>query len=128
MQKRKLGNSNLEVSAIGFGCMGLNGLRQRRALDVGGGEGLVDLAQIFDGGDRQVVVEMLHFRAVGDRRNVVTDRQISLARDRDVIEPRELFFGCVRRYRPHIKLEMNHKYEGIKIPRVRIADASSNAL
>src|ERR1700722_8504638 len=23
MQKRKLGNSNLEVSAIGFGCMGL---------------------------------------------------------------------------------------------------------
>jgi aryl-alcohol dehydrogenase-like predicted oxidoreductase len=24
MQKRKLGNSNLEVSAIGFGCMGLN--------------------------------------------------------------------------------------------------------
>ena len=24
MQKRKLGNSNLEVSAVGFGCMGLN--------------------------------------------------------------------------------------------------------
>src|SRR5512134_3948000 len=24
MQKRKLGNSNLEVSAIGFGCMGLS--------------------------------------------------------------------------------------------------------
>ena len=24
MQKRKLGLSNLEVSAIGFGCMGLN--------------------------------------------------------------------------------------------------------
>jgi aryl-alcohol dehydrogenase-like predicted oxidoreductase len=24
MQKRKLGRSNLEVSAIGFGCMGLN--------------------------------------------------------------------------------------------------------
>ena len=24
MQTRKLGNSNLEVSAIGFGCMGLN--------------------------------------------------------------------------------------------------------
>ena len=24
MKKRKLGNSNLEVSAIGFGCMGLN--------------------------------------------------------------------------------------------------------
>ncbi|MHC5675369.1 aldo/keto reductase [Nostoc sp.] len=24
MQKRKLGNSNLEVSAIGLGCMGLN--------------------------------------------------------------------------------------------------------
>ncbi len=24
MEKRKLGNSNLEVSAIGFGCMGLN--------------------------------------------------------------------------------------------------------
>ena len=24
MQKRKLGESNLEVSAIGFGCMGLN--------------------------------------------------------------------------------------------------------
>ena len=24
MQKRKLGSSNLEVSAIGFGCMGLN--------------------------------------------------------------------------------------------------------
>src|SRR6185295_4740416 len=24
MQKRKLGNSGLEVSAIGFGCMGLN--------------------------------------------------------------------------------------------------------
>jgi aryl-alcohol dehydrogenase-like predicted oxidoreductase len=24
MHKRKLGNSNLEVSAIGFGCMGLN--------------------------------------------------------------------------------------------------------
>jgi aryl-alcohol dehydrogenase-like predicted oxidoreductase len=24
MKKRKLGNSGLEVSAIGFGCMGLN--------------------------------------------------------------------------------------------------------
>ena len=24
MKTRKLGNSNLEVSAIGFGCMGLN--------------------------------------------------------------------------------------------------------
>jgi hypothetical protein len=24
MQKRSLGNSNLEVSAIGFGCMGLD--------------------------------------------------------------------------------------------------------
>ena len=24
MQKRKLGNSNLEVSEIGYGCMGLN--------------------------------------------------------------------------------------------------------
>jgi aryl-alcohol dehydrogenase-like predicted oxidoreductase len=24
MQKRKLGRSNLEVSAIGFGCMGLS--------------------------------------------------------------------------------------------------------
>jgi aryl-alcohol dehydrogenase-like predicted oxidoreductase len=24
MQKRKLGNSNLEVSALGLGCMGLN--------------------------------------------------------------------------------------------------------
>src|ERR1700723_1207612 len=24
MQKRKLGNSNLEVSAIGFGCMGIS--------------------------------------------------------------------------------------------------------
>lgn len=24
MQKRKLGKSNLEVSAIGYGCMGLN--------------------------------------------------------------------------------------------------------
>ncbi|HEY0298469.1 MAG TPA: aldo/keto reductase [Arachidicoccus sp.] len=24
MQKRKLGNSGLEVSALGFGCMGLN--------------------------------------------------------------------------------------------------------
>ena len=24
MKKRKLGNSNLEVSALGLGCMGLN--------------------------------------------------------------------------------------------------------
>ncbi|MGY0038075.1 hypothetical protein [Pedobacter sp. NJ-S-72] len=24
MQKRKLGNNGLEVSALGFGCMGLN--------------------------------------------------------------------------------------------------------
>ena len=37
MQKRKLGNSGLEVSALGFGCMGLNfldgkGLDKRDAI------------------------------------------------------------------------------------------------
>ena len=37
MQKRKLGNSGLEVSALGFGCMGLNfldgkGLDQKEAM------------------------------------------------------------------------------------------------
>ncbi|WP_426474147.1 aldo/keto reductase [Chryseobacterium balustinum] len=37
MQKRKLGNSGLEVSALGFGCMGLNfldgkGLEKKEAI------------------------------------------------------------------------------------------------
>lgn len=37
MQKRKLGNSGLEVSAMGYGCMGLNfaygpGLAKRDAI------------------------------------------------------------------------------------------------
>ena len=39
MQKRKLGNGNLEVSALGFGCMGLNfgygpGLSEQEAISL----------------------------------------------------------------------------------------------
>jgi aryl-alcohol dehydrogenase-like predicted oxidoreductase len=57
MQKRKLGNSNLEVSAIGYGAMGLNfgydpatdrqeGIRVIRAA-VEGGVTLFDTAQVY---------------------------------------------------------------------------------
>ena len=49
MQKRKLGKSGLEVSAIGFGCMGLNfGYGQENSVDKAAGIALIRAA--FEGG------------------------------------------------------------------------------
>ena len=33
MQKRKLGNNNLEVSALGLGCMGMSYVMARRRIN-----------------------------------------------------------------------------------------------
>src|SRR3954469_4775226 len=44
MQKRKLGKSNLEVSAIGFGCMGLNASYATSIVSKGEGVALIRAA------------------------------------------------------------------------------------
>src|SRR6266403_1098972 len=51
------------------------------------------------------------------RRDIVTDRQISLLWDRDVVEPGELFFlGCSTIAAAHKVGKRNHKYQAMKNP------------